>query len=141
MMPNFYQHIDCATRGSRPLDHCYTQFMSGYKAQYLASVGKSNHAAIFLWPSYVNKLQQEPPVTREVQRLMDQSEDSLRAALHDALWGMFKNCTVDISTDINILTEHVIDVISRATEMHVPKVTVKHLQTRNLGLIKTPKMP
>lgn len=53
MMPNLYQHIDCAMRGSRTLDHCYTQFRGEYKAQYLAPVGKSNHAAIFLWPSYV----------------------------------------------------------------------------------------
>ena len=125
VMPNLYQHIDCATRGSRTLDHCYTPFKGGYKAQSLAPVGKSDHAAVFLWPSYVNKLRREPPMTRQVRRWTDQSEDSMRVALHEALWGTFKNCTVDINTDINVLTENVVNIISTTTDMHVPKVTVK----------------
>ena len=125
VMPNLYQHIDCATRGSRTLDHCYTPFKGGYKAQSLAPVGKRDHAAVFLWPSYVNKLRREPPMTRQVRRWTDQSEDSMRVALHEALWGTFKNCTVDINTDINVLTENVVNIISTTTDMHVPKVTVK----------------
>lgn len=124
-MPNFYQHIDCATRGSRTLDHCYTPFKGGYKAQSLAPVGKSDHAAIFLWPSYVNKLWREPPMTREVHRWTDQSEDIMQVALNEAPRGTFKNCTVGINTGINVLTENVIDVILTTTDMHVPKMTVK----------------
>ena len=125
VMPNLYQHIDCATRGSRTLDHCYTPFKGGYKAQSLAPVGKSDHAAIFLWLSYVSKLRREPPTTRQVRQWTDQSEDSMRVALHEALWGTFKNCTVDINTDIDVLTENVVDIISTTTDMQVPKVTVK----------------
>ena len=49
----------------------------------------------------------------------------MRVALHKALWGTFKNCTVDINTDINVLTENVIGIISTNTDMHVPKVTVQ----------------
>ncbi len=26
VMPNFYQHVSCPTRGPNTLDHCYTQF-------------------------------------------------------------------------------------------------------------------
>ena len=32
VMPNFRQHITCATRGDKTLDHCYTPFKNGYKA-------------------------------------------------------------------------------------------------------------
>jgi hypothetical protein len=49
----------------------------------------------------------------------------MRVALHKALWGAFKNCTVDINTDIDVLTENVVDIISTTTDMQVPKGTVK----------------
>jgi len=32
VMPNIHQHITCATRGERTLDHCYTAFKKGSKA-------------------------------------------------------------------------------------------------------------
>jgi len=50
VMPNFHQHITCATRGEITFDQCYTPFKRGYKAASLPSLGKSNHAAIFLLP-------------------------------------------------------------------------------------------
>uniref|UniRef100_A0AAZ3Q1D7 Fish virus induced TRIM protein n=1 Tax=Oncorhynchus tshawytscha TaxID=74940 RepID=A0AAZ3Q1D7_ONCTS len=31
-LPKFYQHIDCATRGGKTLDHCYSNFRDAYKA-------------------------------------------------------------------------------------------------------------
>ena len=125
VMPNLHQHIDCATRGTRTLDHCYTTFKNGYKAQSLAPVGKSDHDAIFLWPAYVNKHRREPPVTREMRRWSDQSEDSMRAELHSTLWGTLKNSTVDTNTDINALTEQVINIICTATDLYAPKVKVR----------------
>jgi len=39
-MPNSHQHITCATRGERTLDHCYTPFKRGYKAEYKAASGE-----------------------------------------------------------------------------------------------------
>ena len=31
-LPKFDQHIDCATRGGKTLDHCYSNFRDAYKA-------------------------------------------------------------------------------------------------------------
>ncbi|CDQ90121.1 unnamed protein product [Oncorhynchus mykiss] len=31
-LPKFYQHIDCATRADKTLDHCYSNFHDAYKA-------------------------------------------------------------------------------------------------------------
>jgi len=55
-MPNFHQHITCATRGEITLDHCYTTFKRGYKAASLPPFGKSDHAAIFLLPEYKQRI-------------------------------------------------------------------------------------
>jgi len=48
VMPNFHQHITCATRG----DHCYTPFKRAFKAASLPPFGKSDHTAIFLLLEY-----------------------------------------------------------------------------------------
>lgn len=66
VMPNFYQHVSCPTRGLNTLDHCYTQFKDAYKARSLPAFVKSDHAAIFLTPEYKQRLVQDPPVWREV---------------------------------------------------------------------------
>ncbi len=56
VMPNFYQHVSCPTRGPNTLDHCYSQFKNAYKARSLPAFGKSDHAAIFLTPEYKQRL-------------------------------------------------------------------------------------
>ncbi len=62
VMPNFHQHVSCPTREPNTLDHCYTQFKNAYKARSLPAFGKSDHAAIFLTPEYIQRIVQEPPV-------------------------------------------------------------------------------
>ncbi len=37
VMPNFYQHIFCPTRGLNTLDHCYTPLKNAYKAHFTAT--------------------------------------------------------------------------------------------------------
>ncbi len=37
VMPNFYQHISCPTRGLNTLDHCYTPLKNAYKAHFTAT--------------------------------------------------------------------------------------------------------
>ncbi len=60
VMPNFYQHASCPTRGQNTLDHCYSQFKNVYNACSLLTFDKSDHAAIFLTPEYKQRLVQEP---------------------------------------------------------------------------------
>jgi len=84
VMPNFHQHIACATRGERTLDHCYTPFKRGYKAAPLPAFGKSDHAAIFLLPEYKQRIVGEVVVMREVKRWSDQVDDDIRDVMSDA---------------------------------------------------------
>ena len=39
VLPNFYQHVTCATRGKKPLDHLYFSHRDTYKALPLPPLG------------------------------------------------------------------------------------------------------
>ncbi len=56
IMPNFYQHVSCPTRGPNTLDYCYSQFKNAYNARSLPAFGKSGNTAIFLAPEYKQDL-------------------------------------------------------------------------------------
>jgi len=71
VMPTFHQHIMCATRGERTLDHCYMPFKRGYKAAALPPFGKSDHAAIFLLPEYKQRIARKVVLTRDIKRWSD----------------------------------------------------------------------
>ena len=89
VMPEFIQHIIFPTRGENTLDHCYTEFKECYKATLLPAFGKSDHAAVFLVPKYIQRSRKEPPVTREVKRWTDHSVAVLQDALSNVDWDMF----------------------------------------------------
>ena len=60
-LPKFYQHIDCATRAGKTLDHCYSNFRDAYMALSRPPFGKADHDSILLLPAYRQKLKQEAP--------------------------------------------------------------------------------
>ena len=76
-LPKFYQHIDCATRAGKTLDHCYSNFRDAYKALPRPPFGKADHDFILLIPAYRQKLKQEAPTLRSVQRWSDQADSTL----------------------------------------------------------------
>ena len=69
--PKFYQHIDCSTREGNKLDHCYSNFCDAYKALARPPFCKSDHDSILRLLSYRQKLKQEVPVLRTIQRWSD----------------------------------------------------------------------
>ncbi|XP_076734249.1 uncharacterized protein lrrc38a isoform X1 [Maylandia zebra] len=115
IMPNFYQHVSCPTRGDRILDYCYTPYKQGYKAVSHPAFGKSDHNAIFLIPQYKQSIRREDVTTREVKWWTAQSEATLQDALNDVDWDMFRACAVDINEFmevavcfVNMLAEEII---------------------------------
>ncbi|XDV17385.1 hypothetical protein PO909_023250, partial [Leuciscus waleckii] len=121
VMPNFYQHVTCPTRGNNTLDHCYSQFKNAYKARSQPAFGKSDHAAIFLTPEYKQRLVQEPPVQKVVTRWSSTSETWLQAALEDVDWDMFRASSSDVSefTDVSLSFNRAL------TEQATETVTIK----------------
>ncbi len=115
-MPNFHQHIYCPTRGLNTLDHCYTPLKNAYKAHSLPAFGKSDHAAIFLTPEYIQRIVQEPPVEREVTRWSSHSEAMLQASLDDDDWDMFRASLSDVSEFKDVALSFVNTLKEQATE-------------------------
>ena len=65
--PHFYQHVKCATRGEKILDHLYSTHRDVYKALPRPPFDKSDHNSILLIPAYQLKLKQEAPVTQSIK--------------------------------------------------------------------------
>lgn len=121
VLPHFFQHISCPTRGERTLDHCYSPFKDAYKASSLPAFGKSDHAAVMLLPKYKQRLRREAPSTREVSRWSDHSEALLQDALADVDWDMFR----ESSDSIDEFTDVVTCFISELASNIISTVTVK----------------
>lgn len=51
-LPNFHQHVACATRGENTLDHLYTNIKKAYTAAHLSHIGSSDHLTVPLGPVY-----------------------------------------------------------------------------------------
>ena len=96
-LPKFYQHIDCSTRASNTIDHCYSNFCNTYKALPRPPFVKSDHDSILLLFSYRQKLKQEVPVLRSIQYWSDQSDSTLQDCFDHVDWDMFR-----VASDNNI---------------------------------------
>ena len=70
VMPDFFQHVTCPTRGVNTLDHCYTQYEDSYKATSLPAFSKADHAAIFLMLEYKQRLRLNSPGNEGGQTLV-----------------------------------------------------------------------
>ena len=101
VLPNFYQHVKCATRGKGKItfDHLYSTHRDAYNALPRPPFGKSDHNSILRIPAY--KLSDEPD-----------------ANLQD--WNMFR----DSSDGIEEYTTSVIGFINKCINGVVPTVTV-----------------
>jgi endonuclease/exonuclease/phosphatase (EEP) superfamily protein YafD len=52
VLPHFYHHVKCVTRGEKTLDHLYSKQRNTYKALHRPPFGKSDHNSILLIPAY-----------------------------------------------------------------------------------------
>ena len=76
--PHFYQHVTCATRGKKTLDHLYSTHRDGYKDLPCFPFGKSDHNSILLIPAYKQKLKHEVPVTRSLRKWSDDVDATIQ---------------------------------------------------------------
>ena len=65
VLPNFYQHVKCATREKKNLDHLYSTHRDAYKAVPRPPFGKFDHNL-----TKKQKLMQEAPVTKSIKKVV-----------------------------------------------------------------------
>ena len=126
VLPNFYKHVKCTTRGKITLDHLYSTHRDAYKALPRPPFGKSNHYSILLIPAYKQKLKQEAPVTRSITKGSDEADAKLQDCFSSTDWNMFR----DSSNGIEEYTTSVIGFINKCIDDVVPTVTVHTVHTQ-----------
>ena len=120
-LPKLYQQVDCATRGDKTLDHCYTSIKGAYHAIRRAPLGRSDHNMVYLVPSYRQKLRTEKPVVKTVKQWTTTAVETLQGCFDCTDWNVFK----DEATDLDEYTEIVCDYISFCENVCVPAKTIK----------------
>jgi hypothetical protein len=83
--------------------------------------GKSDTGSILLLPSYRQKLKQDVPVTRTIQRWSDQSESRLQDCFDHADWDMFRSAS---ENNIDLYVDSVSEFIRKCIGDVVPTVTI-----------------
>jgi len=120
VMPNVQQHIPCATKADKTMDHCYTTFKRGYKAASLPPFAKSDNATTFLLPEDNQRIAWEAVVTMDVKQWSDQTEADHQDALID--WDMFSGTS---SSDVSEFTDVVTSFKATLAGTIIPTVEVR----------------
>ena len=118
LLPKF----ECATRAGSFLDYCYSIFRDAYKALPCPAFGKSDHDSILLLPAYRQKLKQETPMLRSIQRWSNQSDSTLQDCFDQVDWDMFR---IASDNNIDVYTDSVSKFISKCIGDVTPSVTIK----------------
>ena len=50
VLPKYYQHVSCPTRGDKILDHCYSTIKNAYRSMPRPHYGRSDQSSVFLVP-------------------------------------------------------------------------------------------
>ena len=68
VLPNFYQHVTCATRGEKIQDHIYSTHKALPRPR--PPFGKYDHNVFLLIPAYKQKLKQEAPESWSIKNVV-----------------------------------------------------------------------
>lgn len=77
VLPKFYQHVSCPTRGDRILDKVYTNIPEAYKATPLLHLGQSDHLSLLLVPRYTPLISRVKLTVRTVKICPEGAEAAL----------------------------------------------------------------
>ena len=130
VLPNLYQHVKCATRRKKILDHMHSTHKDTFKALPCPPFAKYDHNYILLIPA--SKAKMKAPVTWSIKKCSDDADAKLQDCFAITDWNMFR----DSSDGIEEYTTSVSSFINKCIEDVVPVVYV-HTPTRSHGLQAT----
>jgi hypothetical protein len=119
VLPNFYQHVKCATRGKYILDHLYSTHRAAYKSLPRPPFGKSDHNSILPILAYKQIFKQEAPVS--IKKWSDEADAKLQDCFAITDW----NRCGDSSDGIEEYTTSVTGFINKCIKDVVPTATVR----------------
>ena len=117
-MPKFIQQVTCATRDGRTLDHCYTTIKGACRSIPRAPLGRSDHAMVYLVPTYKRQLKCVKPTVKTVKQWSVSAMETLRGCFECSDLGP------TFATDIHEYTETVSDYITFCECLNIPTKTI-----------------
>ena len=120
-LPKYKRQVTCATREGETLDLCYSTIREAYHAVPRAPLGFSDHAMLYLLPSYRQKLKRVKPCVRNIKHWDDESILRLQGCLACTDWDSFRFASNDIHEYADTVTSY-IDVCQ---DLCIPQKSVK----------------
>lgn len=88
-LPDFYQHVNCATGGKNTLDHVYSNIEHAYRAISLPNLGQSDHLSLLLFPIYNPLRRSLKPVIKTIKVWPEDALPQLQDCFEDKYWDLF----------------------------------------------------
>ncbi|KAG7489287.1 hypothetical protein JOB18_008764 [Solea senegalensis] len=117
---HLHQYVKCPTRHGKILDLCYGTIKGAYKSFPLAPLGFSDHSCVLLAPVYQPALKKGKVECKEVALWTESAIRELNGCLHNTNWDVFK----DSCTNLDELTDTVVNYITFCEEMIIPRKTI-----------------
>nr|XP_049595883.1 uncharacterized protein LOC125980593 [Syngnathus scovelli] len=89
VLPNFHQHVKCASRGENTLDHVYTNIKHAYRAIPLPHLGQSDHLSLLLFPAYTPLRRKLRPTLRTITSWPEDALHKLKDCFQRTDWDLF----------------------------------------------------
>ena len=134
VLPKYYQHVSCPTRGDKILDHCYSTIKNAYRSMPRPHYGRSDHSSVFLVAAYRQQLKSSKPAKRNVQDFNDESVQHLQAcsALKPPTGTLSKTYQLTLTSTRTLSLNIYRSVLTHVYPLGLLSVT----QIRNRGLTK-----
>lgn len=98
VLPKFYQHVKCSTRGENTLDHVYSNIKHAYRATPLPHLGQSDHLSLLLSPAYTPLRRSATPTTKTVTIWPDDALSKLQDCFRQTDWDLFEHQELETFT-------------------------------------------
>ena len=106
-LPKYKQQIKVKTRGDAVLDHCYTTISGAFKSISRPPLGRSDHAMVYLLPSYRQRLKMSKPRVRSVRQWNEESIERLQDCLDSTDWNALTAPCRDIHEKTDVVTSYI----------------------------------
>ena len=119
-LPKYKQHVKCLTRDDKTLDNCYCTILNALHAVPQAPLGRSDHAMVYLIPTYLQKLKSDKPLKKTVKKWTQEAILSLRGCFDHTDWATFSKSCANQDEYADTVTSYV----SFCTDSCIPSKTV-----------------
>ncbi len=122
---DYYQFVNCPTRGEKTLDHFYCNQKNAYRSVQCmplrGSKHSSDHNMIYMQPTYQRRLTADKPQSKQIRQCTQESLETLNSSFDHTDWDLFVNSSADVDELADVITEY----IRFNIEMIIPVKTIK----------------